>query len=78
MLLNLQSQTTNNMIGLLLEQDQILRINFKSDRKLKLDDPKEYKNLISLADNDFTHNAQKIREFLDYKTGGQNGVSRIL
>ena len=78
MLLNLQSQTTNNMVGLLLEQDQIVRINFKSDEKLKLDDPKEHKNLISLADNDFTHNAQKIKDFLGYKTGGQNGIGRIL
>ena len=70
MLLNLQSQTTNNMVELLLEKDQMLRINFKSDEKLKLDDPNEHKNLISLADNDFTHNAQRIKEFLDLKTGG--------
>ncbi|MDD5236551.1 MAG: CBASS cGAMP-activated phospholipase [Candidatus Omnitrophica bacterium] len=65
MLFSLQSQTTNNMIGLLFEPSQILRINFKSDKTLKLDDPNEYNDLICLADKDFTYNSQRIQEFLD-------------
>ena len=32
MILNLQSQTANNMLGLALRPDQLLRINFESDR----------------------------------------------
>ena len=74
MLLSLQSQTTTNMIKLLFEPNQILRINFKSDKTLKLDDPNEYSTLVTLADNDFKNNSQKIQEFLDYNSGGKNGT----
>jgi len=71
MLLNLQAQTAGNMLGLLLDQSQILRINFKSDTVLKLDDPNEHNNLVSLADKDFTYNAEKIKQFMGYnKIGG--------
>ena len=65
MILNLQSQTASNMAGLLLRPDQILRINFESDKPLSLDDPDEYSNLVSRADLDFTHNSHLIRSFFD-------------
>ncbi len=72
MLLNLQAQTAKNMLGLLLEQGQILRINFESDKVLALDNPNDHDNLISLADRDFTYNAEKIKQFMGYTTGGKD------
>lgn len=72
MLLNLQAQTAKNMLGLLLEPDQILRVNFESDKTLKLDDPREHNNLISLADRDFTYNVERIKQFMSYTLGGEN------
>lgn len=64
MLLNLQSSTVNNMLGLLLKPEQILRLNFESDLALSIDDPREFNDLVSRADRDFTHNAEKINKFL--------------
>lgn len=64
MLFNLQSETANNMLGLLLEQEQILRLSFNSDKKLFLDAPDEYDDLISRADRDFSHKARIIEAFL--------------
>lgn len=64
MLLNLQSENANNMLGLLLEQDQILRINFESDKKLPLDSPSEYDDLVTKADREFTHQSAKIQQFI--------------
>lgn len=65
MILNLQSQTSNNMLMLLLREDQLLRLNFKSDINLPLDDTKEFDDLITRADHTFTHNAVNIQNFLN-------------
>lgn len=66
MLLNLQSQTADNMLGLLLEKDrQIMRINFDSDQALSLSDTKIYKTWISKADFKFTHESANIKKFLE-------------
>ena len=65
MLLNLQSQAANNMLGLMLEPNQILRLNFESDAELPLDDPREQADLISRADRDFTYNSKLIKYFLE-------------
>ncbi len=64
MLMNLQSETANNMVGLLLNQDQILRLNFESDKSLPLDCPKEFDDLVTRADREFTHSAKAIDDFL--------------
>lgn len=64
MLLNLQSETADNMLGLLLNRDQILRLNFKSDRDLPLDSPDEFEDLVTRADRDFTHRSSEIRSFI--------------
>lgn len=69
MILNLQAQNSANMLGLLLEPEQILRLNFESDGALPLDDPKEYADLIARAANECTHKADEIKTFLN-KTGG--------
>jgi len=65
MLLNLQSETANNMVGLLLNQDQILRLNFESDKSLPLDRPEEFDDLVTRADREFTHRSEEIRTFLN-------------
>ena len=72
MILNLQSQTANNMLGLALRPDQLLRINFESDIPLSLADPNAYSDLVSRADRDFTHYAEPIRDFLSI---GQQATS---
>lgn len=69
MVLNLQSETANNTVGLLLKPDQLLRINFESDKPLPLDEPRDLQDLISRADRDFSHNASKIKDFINILDG---------
>ena len=64
MLLNLQSENAHNMLGLLLEGSQVLRLSFCSDADLPIDAPDEFDDLITKADYDFTHNAASIKSFL--------------
>lgn len=66
MLLNLQSQTADNMLGLLLDKDkQVLRINFESDQELSLSDTRNINDWAAKADKDFTYNSARIKEFLE-------------
>ncbi len=65
MLLNLQSQSTQNQLRLLLQNEQILRLNFESDHQLPLDDVSQAKQLISIADHDFSHRSAEIKTFLN-------------
>ena len=69
MILNLQAQNATNMLGLLLEPEQILRLNFISDAELPLDDPSEYSDLIALAAHTFTHQATDIGQFVKKPIG---------
>jgi len=64
MLLNLQSETATNMLGLLLDKSQILRLSFESDQPLPLDDLREIQDLKARADQSFTYNAHKIKKFI--------------
>lgn len=64
MLMNLQAATASNVVQLLLEKQQIVRINFESDMPLSLDDVRVIDDLISRADKDFTHGATSIRALL--------------
>jgi patatin-like phospholipase/acyl hydrolase len=67
MLMNLQSATASNVVQLLLEKHQSLRINFESDMPLSLDDMRIIDDLVSKADKadkDFTHNSAAIRSLL--------------
>jgi len=64
MLMNLQSETASNVVKLLLEKHQAVRINFESDTPLPLDDVSIIDDLISKADKDFTHNSAAIRSLL--------------
>lgn len=54
MLLNLQSTHAHNAVSLLLNKDQIVRVNFETDHSLPLDDPDMLSDLKSRADHDFT------------------------
>lgn len=64
MILNLQAENSTNMLELLLQEGQLLRINFEADRKLSLDDPGKLTDWITKADHDFTHNHKKIANLL--------------
>ncbi|MDR1477830.1 MAG: patatin-like phospholipase family protein [Planctomycetaceae bacterium] len=65
MILNLQVQSANNLLRLVLNPNQILRIDSKSN--IALDDPSMKDDLITRADKDFTNNSQKIEHFLQAK-----------
>ncbi len=64
-ILNLQSKSVQNMMGLLLNNSQYLRLNFESDDKLSLDETDTMDDLKSIADQTFTYNAEKIETFLN-------------
>lgn len=65
MLLNLQSETATNVVSLLLDPSQLVRIDFQSDQPLPLDDPDMKDTLLTKADRDFTHASPRIRTWLD-------------
>jgi hypothetical protein len=62
-LFNLQSKSTQNMMGLLLDKTQYLRLNFESDTKLSLDSVDIIDDLKSLADQEFTYKFKDIEKF---------------
>lgn len=66
MLLNLQSETAQNMSNLLLQKN-LFRINFESDQKLSLDDVSMQNDWVAKADRYFTHNSQTIKKFLEIR-----------
>ena len=68
-ILSLQSQSALNYLNLQLRSDQIKRIDFESDLPLPLDDAAKMDDLITKADHDFTHESEKIRQFILNKGG---------
>ena len=64
MILNLQSVSAENMVGLTLQPEQYLRVNFFSDIPLPLDDSKCVSDLLSRADLAFAYNSQKIKTLI--------------
>ena len=70
LILNLQAESSHNMLNLLFqtkdqsESEQLLRINFVSDKPLSMDDPRKLPDWTREADQDFSHKGQKIKEFL--------------
>ncbi|MDR1054104.1 MAG: patatin-like phospholipase family protein, partial [Planctomycetaceae bacterium] len=62
MILNLQVQSANNMLDLLLDKNQVLRIDGESN--IPLDDPSRQDDLITHADRDFTKHSLQIKQFL--------------
>lgn len=70
LILNLQSDTAHNMLCLLLNESpldskRVLRLTFESDTCLPMDSARHGDDWIARADHCFTHNAHKIRAFLN-------------
>lgn len=71
LILNLQAESSHNLLNLLLqnkqekEPEQLLRINFESDRPLPMDKPWKLTDWTRQADQDFTHKGYRMKEFLE-------------
>lgn len=68
-LLYLQASAASNMLGLLLNTEQILSLNFETDAAMAMDDASLLDDLISKADKEFTYKADKIKAFLSTPEG---------
>lgn len=64
-LLHLQSTTANNMLGLILQREQIMRVDFLTDKEMPLDDVSLRQDLLSRADKDFSHTSAQMQDFLE-------------
>lgn len=64
-LMSLQGQSIHNYLELILKKEQLLRLNFNSDLPLPLDDASEVNQLISRADQMFSHESAKLKNFLE-------------
>lgn len=62
LILNLQSKTASNMLKLMPKRDY-LRLNFKRDYKLKLDDVSILPDLKNIAESLFSNKYKEIEEF---------------
>ncbi len=69
-LLYLQASAASNMVGLLLNADQILSLNFETDTAMEMDDPGLLDDLVSKADKEFTYKSDKIKAFLSTQEEG--------
>ncbi len=65
LVLSLQSQSAMNYLGLMLQPEQIKRIDLDSDIPLSLDDVSQICPLISKADKKFTDESAKINTFIN-------------
>lgn len=63
-ILSLQSESAHNMAQLLLNKEQLLRLNFESDNELSLDDVKDVDYFIAKADSIFTNHSEALKKFL--------------
>lgn len=61
--LSLQAQSTQNYLSLILGENQLVRINFESDKPLPMDDFRIIDDLVSRADRSFTHESEKLIKF---------------
>jgi uncharacterized protein len=77
MILNLQVEKSQHMLGILLKPEQLLRFSFTSDLPLAIDDVREIPNLISKADHDFEHNFPAIRDFLGQGHAKKEGMIAV-
>lgn len=64
-IMSVQAQSIQNYLQLLLKEEQLYRLTFKSDVPLPLDRCSAIQDLISRADRDFTHNASTLRDFVN-------------
>jgi hypothetical protein len=76
LILNLQSDNAHNTLCLLfkespLDSKQVCRLTFESDTCLPLDSTRHKADWIAKADHCFTHNSERIRQFLNHNGGTQ-------
>ena len=64
-LLSLQAQSTHNYLQLMLDADQLIRLDFESDNPLPMDDEKVLDDIVSRADRIFTHNSERLKAFFN-------------
>ena len=64
-LLSLQAQSTQNYLQLMLAKDQLIRLDFKSDNPLPMDDATILDDLVSRADRIFTHKSAELMTFFN-------------
>lgn len=74
---NLQSESAHNVLCLLMgesprDSDKVFRLTFESDQPLSLDDVRKRDDWIAKADYTFTHQSQKIAEFLSIERSGRS------
>lgn len=67
LIFSLQSRSTDNYVTLLLQKEQIKRIDYESDVCQILDDCSQIDKLISKADDYFTYHAKELRNFMELK-----------
>lgn len=63
-MMSLQGQSTHNYLQLMLQDDQLLRLNFETELPLPLDDCTIIDDLISRADKEFTYKSSAIKNLL--------------
>ncbi len=67
-MMNLQSTSINNAVRLILNNDeQLLRIDFDMNPSIALDDPDVVDSLIAIADEEFSINFERIKNFFETK-----------
>lgn len=76
LILNLQNDTVQNMLCLLLnegkdETEKVCKLTFDSDQPLPMDSTYKLNEWINRADYSFSHNADRIKRFLDIKGSKQ-------
>jgi patatin-like phospholipase/acyl hydrolase len=64
-IMSLQAQATYNYLQLMLEKEQILRLNFETDKMLPMDDCSIINDIVSRADQIFTYNTRSINNFFE-------------
>jgi len=66
-IMNLQSINVDNIVRFILDNDdkRFVRINFDTDCEAALDDVNSVNNLVARADEAFTYNFNKIKDFFD-------------
>ena len=71
-LMSLQAQSTHNYLQLILNEGQMLRLNFESDLPLPLDDCTIIDDLVSRANRVFTYKGSEIKRFFNINNGEKN------
>lgn len=61
--MSINTQSVNNYLELILNKENILRLNFSTDLPLPLDECKNIEDLMSRADRDFSYRVDDIRKF---------------